>query len=128
MIGLDIGGTKCAVCIGKQNGNDLEILEKRKIPTDLSVSPVEMIDRLCRLAEEMTDDFRVIGISCGGPLDAERGVILSPPNLPGWDNVPIVEILQKRYGGRVRLENDANACAVPYCGSPTLWLRSLFQR
>ena len=112
MIGLDIGGTKCAVCIGKQNGNDLEILEKRKIPTDLSVSPVEMIDRLCRLAEEMTDDFRVIGISCGGPLDAERGVILSPPNLPGWDNVPIVEILQKRYGGRVRLENDANACAV----------------
>ena len=112
MIGLDIGGTKCAVCIGKQNGNDLEIVEKRRIPTDLSVSPTEMIDRLCRLAEEMTDDFRAIGISCGGPLDAERGLILSPPNLPGWDNVPIVKILQKRHGGRVRLENDANACAV----------------
>ena len=60
----------------------------------------------------MTRDFSCIGISCGGPLDSRRGVILSPPNLPGWDEVEIVAYLKERYGGRVSLQNDANACAV----------------
>lgn len=112
MVGFDIGGTKCAVSVGEVQNGELRILQKRKIPTDLSVSPYEMIDRLCGLAEEMTDDLSLIGISCGGPLDAARGVILSPPNLPGWDEVAIVSYLQKRYGAAVCLENDANACAV----------------
>ncbi len=112
MIGFDIGGTKCAVCVGTSQGASLSILQKQKIPTDLSVSPYEMIDRLCALAEEMTDDFHAIGISCGGPLDAKRGMILSPPNLPGWDHVNIVDYLTSKYGGSVRLENDANACAL----------------
>lgn len=112
MIGFDIGGTKCAVSIGKRTGDGIEITDKRKIPTDLSRSPYEMLDALCRMAEEMTNDFSRIGISCGGPLDAARGVILSPPNLPGWDEVKVVEYLRARYHGNVVLENDANACAL----------------
>lgn len=112
MIGFDIGGTKCAVSIGKRAGDGIEITDKRKVPTDLSRSPYEMLDALCRMAEEMTNDFSRIGISCGGPLDAARGVILSPPNLPGWDEVKVVEYLRARYHGNVALENDANACAL----------------
>ncbi len=112
MIGFDIGGTKCAVIIGKETDGQLSILEKRVIPTDLSVSPYEMIQRMCVLAEEMTDDFSRIGISCGGPLDDIQGIIQSPPNLPGWDDIPIVDLLTKRYGGKVALQNDANACAL----------------
>ncbi len=112
MIGFDIGGTKCAVCVGEYEGDELKITAKRQISTDLSVSPEEMIGRMCALAEEMTDDFCRIGISCGGPLDANEGVILSPPNLIGWDEVRIVDLLRARYGGIVRLENDANACAL----------------
>ena len=112
MIGFDIGGTKCSVCIGVGEAKDVRIIDKKTIPTDLSVSPYEMIDRLCALAAEMTDDFRRIGISCGGPLDGRSGIIQSPPNLPGWDNVKIVEHLKRKYGGIVRLENDANACAL----------------
>lgn len=112
MIGFDIGGTKCAVCMGKEKDGELIILDKRKIPTDLTVSPYEMIDRLCALAEEMTENVDCIGISCGGPLDSKAGVILSPPNLPGWDEVRIVDYLSKRYGCKVYLQNDANACAV----------------
>mgnify|MGYP002514991657 CR=1 FL=1 len=53
-----------------------------------------------------------IGISCGGPLNEKTGVILSPPNLPGWDEVKIVEYLKDRFGGKVALQNDANACAL----------------
>jgi len=53
-----------------------------------------------------------IGVSCGGPLDSRGGVLLSPPNLPGWDRVPIVEELQKALGCSAFLQNDANACAL----------------
>ncbi len=112
MIGFDIGGTKCAVIIGEEKNGEIIILDKRKIDTDHSVSAYEMIDRMCALAEEMTEDFSKIGISCGGPLDSKKGVILSPPNLPGWDNIEIVDYLEKRYGGKAKIQNDANACAV----------------
>ena len=52
-----------------------------------------------------------IGISCGGPLDSQRGVILSPPNLPGWDDVPAVKFFEERFHVPAHLQNDANACA-----------------
>lgn len=112
MIGFDIGGTKCAVCTGEEVNGKLLIKDKKIIPTDLSVSPYEMIDRMCGLAEEMTDKIDLIGISCGGPLSYEKGIIMSPPNLPGWDYVKIVEYLKEKYSVNVYLENDANACAV----------------
>jgi glucokinase len=51
-------------------------------------------------------------VSCGGRLDSRRGVVLSPPNLQGWDEVPIVAMLQEATGLPVRLENDANAGAL----------------
>lgn len=71
-----------------------------------------MIDRMCGLAEEMTDKIDLIGISCGGPLSYEKGIIMSPLNLPSWDDVKIVEYLKEKYSINVYLENDANACAV----------------
>lgn len=112
MIGFDIGGTKCAVCIGKEIDGDLQIIDKRIIPTDHSISAYEMIERMCTLAEEMTSQIDCIGISCGGPLDSKRGVIQSPPNLPGWDDIKIVDYLENKYGCKAYLQNDANACAV----------------
>lgn len=112
VIGFDIGGTKCAVCIGKSDKDGVVIENKKVMPTDCNISPYDMIERMCKAAEEMTDDFSSVGISCGGPLDSEKGIIMSPPNLPGWDNVKIVDYLKSKYGGKVKLQNDANACAV----------------
>jgi len=56
--------------------------------------------------------LKSIGISCGGPLDSKKGIIYSPPNLPGWDNVPVKDIFTKKYGVPVGIQNDANACAL----------------
>jgi glucokinase len=53
-----------------------------------------------------------IGIGCGGPLDRETGVILSSPNLPGWRDVPLRQIIQDALGAPVTLDNDANAAAL----------------
>jgi glucokinase len=53
-----------------------------------------------------------VGVGCGGTLDRGRGVILSPPNLPGWDEFPVVALVRERFGVPVALDNDANAAAL----------------
>lgn len=114
LLGFDIGGTKCAVCLGQATGGRVTLLGRKAIPTDLSVPPETMLTRLTAIADTLTDGARphAVGISCGGPLDAESGRILSPPNLPGWDDVPVVPLLSARYGVPVSLCNDADAGAL----------------
>ena len=107
LIGIDIGGTKCAISTLR----DGLVVEEERFATG---SPAETLPRIYLWLEthaDLTNPPR-IGISCGGPLDESKGLILSPPNLPGWDAIPIVEELEKRTGGRARLMNDANAGAL----------------
>lgn len=113
-IGLDIGGTKCAVVIGDK---DFNIYRKVQFKTQTERGYQEIINEFHQHIEKLFTEFpkenlKRIGISCGGPLDSKKGVIYSPPNLPGWDNVPIVEIFSKRYGVPAAIQNDANACAL----------------
>lgn len=106
-IGIDIGGTKCAVVLGNERG---EIVKKLRFPTQ---GRDETLERIFESADELrTDRVAGIGVSCGGPLDSRRGVILGPPNLPGWDEVPITGMLRERFGVAANLRNDADACAV----------------
>lgn len=112
MIGFDIGGTKCAVSVAREKNDGLDMIDKRILPTDHKISAYEMIDRMYECAIKMADHVDVIGISCGGPLNTKKGIVLSPPNLSGWDHIRIVEYLREKYGARAYLENDANACAV----------------
>jgi len=113
ILGFDIGGTKCAVITADWDGNNINLLKKVKCFTDLNLTPTEMIEKLISLADSILDDNPdAIGISCGGPLDSKKGVIMSPPNLTGWDNVEIVKQIESHYGVPTKLQNDANACAV----------------
>ena len=119
LIGHDIGGTKCAVILGQTNGEGVDILRRIQFPTAGEGGPEAVMERLeaetrttLRDAGLDTAELKAIGISCGGPLDSRRGLILSPPNLPGWDGVPIVERFMRRFGVPVGLQNDANACAL----------------
>lgn len=105
IIGIDIGGTKCAVVSGNENG---EIIRKEKFSTMDWKSTVEKIIEIAKTMGECD----AIGISCGGPLDSKNGIIKSPPNLPGWDNVEIVKILRDEFNVPVFLRNDADACAL----------------
>lgn len=120
LIGLDIGGTKCAVTLGRETGagDPPEIVRKEQFPTGhAGPAPVlaAFADRVTRFladAKIAPGDVRGIGVSCGNPMDAGRGLILSPPNLPGWDNVAVCAYFEERYGIPCHLQNDANACAV----------------
>ncbi|MBJ2356360.1 ROK family protein [Sphaerochaeta sp. S2] len=112
-IGIDIGGTKTAISLGDNNGG---LINKRKFLTPSGVDAViEGIFAEVELLLSPThslQDIKAIGISCGGPLDSKRGIIQSPPNLPGWDDIPIVDIVSEHFGIPTYLENDANACAL----------------
>lgn len=103
-IGVDIGGTKCAIVLGDENG----IAKKIKFQT---TTYTETIQNIIHAIREIGEGD-AIGISCGGPLDAKNGIILSPPNLPGWDEVHITEMLQAEFHIPAYLCNDADACAL----------------
>lgn len=106
-LGFDIGGTKCAVVLGDKNGNVLK--KERFETTDYETSLRKLLEAGDRL---FTEQVVALGVSCGGPLDSRRGLILSPPNLPGWDEVPIVQLLEDRFHRPAFLKNDADACAI----------------
>ena len=115
-IGLDIGGTKCAISTGVCEGGTIKILSREEFQTS-GLSWRQVLDEFARRIELQTSNLKLqtigaIGISCGGPLDSKRGVIMSPPNLPGWDNVPVVDFFRERFGVPVAVQNDANACAL----------------
>lgn len=116
ILGVDIGGTKCAVTYGKCIGSDIEIVDKISFATVSCDETVELIKSGIRQIMDRnaltSENTYSIGISCGGPLDSRTGVIMSPPNLPGWDNIPIVKILSDEFGVKSAIHNDANACAL----------------
>ncbi len=114
-LGIDIGGTKCAVVVGDEDFNIHAKIQFDTRTTERSYQ--EVFDEFFMHIESLFVKFprehlKGIGISCGGPLDSKKGMIYSPPNLPGWDNVPIVEIFNKKYGVPAAIQNDANACAL----------------
>ncbi|MGN0202397.1 MAG: ROK family protein [Candidatus Cryptobacteroides sp.] len=116
LLGVDIGGTKCAVSLGLSKGDDIEIKDKEEFPTLKvyeTIAAVETAIRKVLKRNSLIDkDISAIGVSCGGPLDSSTGIIMSPPNLPGWDNIPIVALLSEKFDAPVAVHNDANACAL----------------
>jgi glucokinase len=107
IIGVDLGGTKVGLC--RADGAGVISQTSRFLTTTCAAT----LDRLEQeIAALNPGPAPVFGIACGGPLDARRGLILSPPNLPGWDAVPITDRLVQRFGGRAFLMNDANAGAL----------------
>ncbi len=114
-LGIDIGGTKCAVVLGDE---DFNILEKVTFPTRTAERGWrEVVDEFLAHAGPLVEKHGAerlsrVGISCGGPLDSKKGVIYSPPNLPGWDAVPIVQIFEEALGVPAGVQNDANASAL----------------
>ena len=110
-LGLDVGGTKCAAVIGADTGR---IAARREWPALASRGPdamiADMVDHAKALLREHAAD--AVGVAIGGPLDASRGMILGPPNRPGWDRVPLGERLAAALALPVVVEHDASACAL----------------
>lgn len=115
LLGIDIGGTKTAVCVGNERG---EIMASMRVPTTSEGVEVyrQQLVQLCRdvvaKAGLTPEVLSAVGISAPGPLDCKRGIMFAPPNNPGWKDVPIQAIVQEAVGVQVFVNNDANACAL----------------
>lgn len=119
LLGIDIGGTKCAIIIGKHQDERLDIVDKVVFPTLVEKGVENTLNNIFGAIEKIlgnnqltTQDISAAGISCGSPMDSKQGLILSPPNLPGWDEIRIVEMIESKFDIKTKLQNDANACAL----------------
>ena len=116
VVGVDIGGTKLATVVADTTGN---ILNKVRKPTLAEKGPeyalqllFDMVRETIALAGVEQTAISAIGVSCGGPLDTKTGIVYSPPNLPGWDALPLKARLESEFQIPVTIENDANASAL----------------
>jgi glucokinase len=115
VLALDIGGTKLAAGVVNRAGDVLSFV---RTPTHVEEGPDAVVERLLKLGHEALDasgreaGVAAVGIGCGGPLDPVTGRVQGPPGLPGWDDVPIVDLVSGAYDRRAFLENDATAGAL----------------
>ncbi len=116
-LGFDIGGTKCAVAFSEKSGTAVK--DKIRFETKVERGWRAIVDELISSARELLSrnsidpsDVLACGASCGGPLDHEKGIIMRPPNLPDWDNVPLADIITEELGIPCKIRNDADACAL----------------
>ena len=116
VVGIDIGGTKLATVVADSTGH---IFSKVRKPTLAERGPeyalqllFDMVRETINLAGLEQKSISAIGVSCGGPLDTKTGVVYSPPNLPGWDALPLKAQLESEFEIPVTIENDANASAL----------------
>jgi glucokinase len=116
LVGIDVGGTKIACAVGDASGR---LLATGRRPTRLSGDgAADLADLAGSLRDLVAEagcepgDVDAIGVSLPGPLDPEQGVLLDPPNLPGWHDLPVRDLLTDAFSVPVFIENDANAAAL----------------
>ncbi len=118
IIGIDVGGTKIASCLVDPERN-FKVLEKVTVLTEAHQGKEKVlqsifvsVDRLLAAAQLAAANLSGLGIALPGPVDIDRGVVVECPNLPGWKEIPIRNILAHHYRTVVYAENDAKAATV----------------
>jgi len=115
-IGVDLGGTNLRIAAVDENG---KIIEKITTGTEVSRGRDSVIFGMCTAIQDMEAKFRSstghlcgIGIGVPGIIEMQSGMVRQSPNLPGWEDYPVREEIERRLGTKVILENDANSAAL----------------
>lgn len=113
-LAFDLGGTDLRGALVTREGKVHRLIT---VATQAQDGVQAILDQMIKLATELrntANGFEIVGAGVGapGPLDPNAGLMLSPPTLNGWDNVPLARLLSDELGLPVKLENDANAAAL----------------
>jgi len=114
-IGVDLGGTNLRIAAVDANG---KVMEKITTSTEVSRGRDQVIFEMCNTIQEVLVKFRGsghiagIGIGIPGIIDMQTGMLHESPNLPGWQDYPVKQEIERRLGTTVVLENDANSAAL----------------
>jgi glucokinase len=119
IIGIDLGGTYIKAGIVTPDG---EVIARAKAPTDAPKGPESVMHAMATAGREAlcaanleAADVAAAGVGAPGPMNWRTGVVYSPPNLPGWQDVPLAASMSERLGVPAFIENDANAaCYAEY--------------
>src|SRR6266487_6913357 len=110
VVGVDLGGTQLRTAVLRGS----TLLSRVGLLTGENPTPDRIIPRLYAALQQALDKANTtfeqiagIGVAAPGPLDSKTGVIFAPPNLPGWDRVPLCDIFTEHYHVPIFVENDA---------------------
>jgi len=116
IIGTDIGGTKIQQALFTENAKRIDTLV---FPTQVRRGSERAINKIIENIRLLLGKYRLkpiniasINIGAPGSVNSHTGVILQPPNLPTWRNVPLKKILEEKFNCEVNLDNDANVAAL----------------
>jgi|SRR5271165_7123131 len=115
LIGVDIGGTKVAAGLVNAAGEITFQTRTPMVSNDAAAglaAVVSAIDSVRADSNSHSNPIAGIGICAPGPLDPRTGIVINPPNLPGWRNFPLAAEISKAYCIPVRVDNDGNAAAL----------------
>jgi glucokinase len=111
LAGIDIGGTHVRIAMAHADGRIV-----RSVRTDTASLPGSegFVEWAAKTIHRLREGQRMRSIAIGapGPIDHRAGVLVNPPNLPGWNNTPLVRLLSQAVRAPVHLENDANLAAL----------------
>jgi glucokinase len=115
-LGIDLGGTKILTAVvdeqGKMLSRDHSITPAKEGQQAVVRSILESASRALDQAQIAASDLTAIGIGAPGLSNLETGILFTSPNLPGWKDVPLRDIIENELGSKAFLINDANAAAV----------------
>lgn len=115
IIGVDLGGTNLRAALADERG---AIYDQVRTTTDADEGPDAVIEKIVACIKRVHAalpagaELAGVGIGSPGPLDPHNGIVFTMPNMPGWKDVPLRDILAERTGLLVELGNDANAAAL----------------
>jgi glucokinase len=116
ILGVDLGGTKILTAVtnsqGKMLSRDHSITPALKGDEAVIQSILESAHRTLKQADFAIEEITAIGVGAPGLSNPETGILFTSPNLPGWRDVPLRDIIQKRLGKQTFVINDANAAAL----------------
>src|SRR6202161_1013633 len=115
LIGVDVGGTKVAAGLVNATGEITFQTRTPMVSNDAAAGLAAVASAIDSVRAESCSQSCLIagiGICAPGPLDPRTGIVINPPNLPGWRNFPLATEISKIYNLPVRVDNDGNAAAL----------------
>jgi glucokinase len=114
-VGLDVGGTTMKAGVVDDEGKSLGAVS---LPTEAYRGQEFGLERMCESIRQAVAqanlkmaDIVAIGVATPGTMDIPAGIILDPPNLKPWRNVPVRDHIAKVFKKPTAFQNDANAAA-----------------
>src|ERR1700692_1260799 len=113
-IGVDLGGTNLrAAAIDREGKMLAKIAGSTMLSAGREAVVADMVASIRKLREQLgAGSLAGVGVGVPGFIILEKGIITGSPNLPGFDNFPIRDDIERQLGATVVLENDANAAAL----------------